>query len=135
TRGAPDGCSGALFERLEIASFGHGFSGRDKTRLVIARQAIASEFLVCHVPAEICQDGARMNGEGANSTGFATPIKFHSKQHICGFRLAVGLPRVIGAMLKLRIVKINSGALMTAGRNANDAGAVGMAQRRPETRR
>ena len=74
TRGAPDRRSGALFERLEIASFGHRFSSRDKTRLVIARQAIASEFLVCHVAAEICQDSARMNGEGANSNGFATPI-------------------------------------------------------------
>jgi hypothetical protein len=74
-----------LFERLEITSFGHRFSGRDKTRLVIARQAVASEFLVCHVPAEICQDSARMNREGTNSTGFAAPIKFHGKQHICGF--------------------------------------------------
>ena len=80
TRGAPDGRSGALFERLEIASFGHGFSGRDKTRLVIARQAIASEFLVCHVAAEICQDSARMNGEGTNFTGFATLIKFDSRR-------------------------------------------------------
>ena len=76
-----------------------------------------------------------MNGEGANSTRFATPIKFHSKQHICGFRLAVGLPSIVGAMLKLGIVEVHSGALVSAGRYGNDAGAVGIAQRRPETRR
>jgi hypothetical protein len=38
-------------------------------------------------------------------------------------------------MLKLGIVEIHSGALVSAGRNGNDAGAVGIAQRRPETRR
>ena len=68
-----------------------------------------------------------MSGEGANSTGFATAIKLHSKQHICGFRLAVRLPSIVGVMLKLGIVEIHSGALVSAGRNGNDAGAVGIA--------
>jgi hypothetical protein len=53
---------------------------------VPARQAIASEFLVRHVATEICQDSARMNCESANSTRFTTPVKFHSKQNIRGFR-------------------------------------------------
>ncbi len=55
---------------------------------------------------QVCEDCARVNGEGANSACFAAAIKFHSKQHIRGFRLAVGLPSVIRAMLKIRILKI-----------------------------
>jgi hypothetical protein len=120
---------------LEIASFSNRFSGRDGAWAVRARKAVCAEFLVRHMATEVREDRAGMNREGANSIRFAAPIEFHSKQHIRGFRLAISLPPVIGAMLKLRIVKINSGALVTAGRNGNDARAVGMAECRPEARR
>jgi hypothetical protein len=105
--------SGAWFDVLEIASSGYGFSGRNRSAL-LRRYAVTLEFLVCHVATEVCQDSARMNCEGADSIRFAAPIEFHRKQNIRGFRLAVGLPPVIGAMLKIRIVEINFGPLMTA---------------------
>lgn len=89
-------------------------SSRNRTGAVRARKAEASEIIVRHMATEICQDSARMNREGTNSTRRAAPIELHSQQHICGFRLAVGLPLVIGAMLKLSVVKINSCALVTA---------------------
>jgi hypothetical protein len=95
TRGAPDGRSGALFKGFEIASFGNGFSGGNGADAVRAREAIGAERIVRHKATEACEDSARMNREGANSIGFAAPVQFHSKQHICGFRLArlaLGLP-------------------------------------------
>ena len=63
---------------------------------------------------EVCEDRAGMNREGANFTRFTSPVKFHSKENVRGFRLAVSLPPVVSAMLEARIVKVNSGALVTA---------------------
>jgi hypothetical protein len=82
---------------------------------------------------EFCEDRARVDCEGTNPTGFAATIEFDSEKHICGFRLAVGLPPVIGAMLKIWIVEINSGSLVAARRERNDACAMGFAESRPQT--
>jgi hypothetical protein len=84
---------------------------------------------------EICQDGARMNREGANSNSFAAAIEFYRKQYICGFRLALGLPPVVSAMLKIRIVKVDSGTLVAPRGEGHAARAVDVTQSRPETRR
>ncbi len=71
------------------------------------------------MPTEICHDRPRVNCEGANSPRFAAPIEFDRKQNIRGFRLGVGLPPLIGATLEIRIVEVNSAALVSTRRKGN----------------
>lgn len=99
------------------------------------KPGLSSRVLVGHMAIEICQDGARMNCEGANSNSFAAAIEFYRKQYVCGFRVAVGSPPVVSAMLKIRMVKVDSGTLVTPPGEGHDARAADVTQSRPETRR
>src|SRR4029077_12484165 len=82
-----------------------------------------------------CDHRPGLRRQRANSSRRAPPIEFNRKQNIRGFRLAVGLPPVIGMTLKIRVLKINSCPLVTARRKGNDTRAARLAKCRPKPRR
>ena len=103
-------CSGVLKSPPSATDFPTG----TKPGTEIPCKAILLTVLIRHVATEICHDSTRVNGEGSNPSLFATPVKFYRKEHICGFRLAIGLPPLIGATLKVQILEIDASQLVTA---------------------
>ena len=65
----------------------------------------------------------------------AARVERDGEERVRGFRLAVCNPLVVWAALEVRIVEVDPAAGVTSRRQSNDARALGLSQRGPESRR